>query len=465
MAKEKKVAEVLTPEEKLEQALVPVEEQPYSVPANWRWTRLGAYINFATDYVANGSFASLKENVQISKEENYALMVKTADFANGFTKSLTYTDKHGYDYLEKSVLHGGELILSNIGSIGKVFRVPFFDRPMTLASNSVMIKCYNERDYDWLYYFFLSPIGFEELLSITTGTAVLKFNKTDLKTIALPVPPLHEQRRIIDRIESLFAKLDEAKEKAQAVVDGFERRKSAILHRAFTGELTEQWRQVHSVGVDSWKQFSVDSLCYSLKYGTAKKSEKSGSVVVIRMGNLQQGEIDWSDLLYSNDKDDIEKYHLEEGDVLFNRTNSAALVGKTSIYRGEYPAIYAGYLIKLDYNHDMVIGDFLNYALNTDTAKEYCNTVKTDGVNQSNINAKKIGAYVLPVPMLDEQREIVILLQKLLAAEQQAKEAAESVLDQIDNMKKSILARAFRGELGTNDPTEESAVELLKTVL
>lgn len=229
MARAKKEA-ALTPEERLQAALVPDWEWPYKLPENWCWTRIGNYVDYVTDYVANGSFASLKANVSIFKDENYALMVKTQDFANGFTKSLTYTDKHGYDFLSKSTLHGGELILSNIGSVGKVFRVPYFDRPMTLASNSVMVKCYNSCDYDWMYYFLLSPIGFEELKSITTGTAVPKFNKTDLKTIPLPVPPLAEQQRIVDRIKSLFAKLDEAKEKAQAVMDSFETRKAAILH-------------------------------------------------------------------------------------------------------------------------------------------------------------------------------------------------------------------------------------------
>ena len=464
MARAKKEA-ALTPEDRLQAALVPDWEWPYKLPENWCWTRIGNYVDYVTDYVANGSFASLKANVSIFKDENYALMVKTQDFANGFTKSLTYTDKHGYDFLSKSTLHGGELILSNIGSVGKVFRVPYFDRPMTLASNSVMVKCYNSCDYDWMYYFLLSPIGFEELKSITTGTAVPKFNKTDLKTIPLPVPPLAEQQRIVDRIKSLFAKLDEAKEKAQAVMDSFETRKAAILHKAFTGELTAKWREEHGVGMESWKKKSVGELCISLKYGTAKKSDASGNVVVLRMGNLQQGEIDWSDLAYSNDPDDIEKYKLFPGDVLFNRTNSAALVGKTAIYRGEHPAIYAGYLIKLDYDHDKIIGDYLNYALNTLDAKKYCNSVKTDGVNQSNINAKKIGAYSFNVPSIPEQEKIVSVIQKLLSKEQQTKEAAEIVLDQIELMKKSILARAFRGELGTNDPSEESAVELLRQVI
>ena len=461
MARGKK-KESLTLEERLQAALVPDWEQPYKVPENWCWTQLGTYIDFATDYVANGSFASLKQNVAYYKEENYAILVKTQDFSNSFTEDLTYTDKHGYDFLKKSVLYGGELILSNIGSIGKVFRVPQLNKPMTLAPNSIMIKCRRETDYDLLYYYLLSPFGTEQLYSITTGTAVKKFNKTDLKTIYLPLPPLPEQQRIVDRIESLFAKLDEAKQKVQDALDSLETRKAAILHKAFTGELTARWRKEHGVGMESWITVSVSEICHSLKYGTAKKSASEGAVVVIRMGNLQDGEIDWSDLAYSNDKEDIEKYKLMPGDVLFNRTNSPALVGKTSIYRGEYPAIYAGYLIKLDYDRSRITGDYLNYSLNTISAKEYCNSVKTDGVNQSNINAKKIGAYKFAMPNIEEQTEIVRILDDLLSKEQQAKEAAEAVLDQIDLMKKSILARAFRGELGTNNPAEESAVELLK---
>ncbi len=129
------------------------------------------------------------------------------------------------------------------------------------------------------------------------------------------------------------------------------------------------------------------------------------------------------------------------------RTNSPEWVGKTSIYRGDIPAIYAGYLIKLDYIKTMLIGDYLNYMLNSPNAKEYCNSVKTDGVNQSNINAQKIGAYEIPVPSLPEQQKIVRILDTVLEKETRAKEAAQTVLDQIALLKKSILARAFRGEL------------------
>lgn len=237
----------------------------------------------------------------------------------------------------------------------------------------------------------------------------------------------------------------------------------AILHKAFIGELTAKWRKENNIDLSSWQEKTVDELCTSLKYGTSKKSNPEGSVVVLRMGNLQNGEIDWSNLMYTDDKDDIEKYLLKKGDVLFNRTNSPELVGKTSIYRGEYPAIYAGYLIKLDYGKD-IIGEYLNYMMNSTKAKHYCYTVKTDGVSQSNINAKKIGAFEILVPTIEEQQEIVNILDRLLAKYNKIKNL-EQQLEKIELLKKAILAKAFRGELGTNNPDEESAENLLKEIL
>ena len=178
------------------------------------------------------------------------------------------------------------------------------------------------------------------------------------------------------------------------------------------------------------------------------KSNPSGTIAVLRMGNLQNGEINWDDLVFSDDKDDIEKFSLSKNDVLFNRTNSAKLVGKTSIYRGEYPAIYARYIIKMDYKKDIITGEYLNYAMNTtNKAKEYCNLVKSDGVNQSNISAKKLGNFTIPIPSLPEQEEIVRILDSLLAREQLVRDKAKGLLEQIELLKKSILAKAFRGEL------------------
>lgn len=435
MAKAKKEA-VLTPEERLQAALVPDWEWPYKLPGNWCWLKLVESFDNHTD-----SKKKIKQKDYLAKGK-LAVVDQGQELIGGYTNDV-----------EKS--YSGALPIVIFGDHTRCIK--FVDFPFAQGADGVKVLRPKPFYLPKAFYYALQSVNIPNL---GYRRHFPLFNK-----FSIPLPPFAEQQRIVDRIESLFTELDEAKEKAQAVVDSFETRKAAILHKAFTGELTAKWREEHGVEMESWEKKSVGELCISLKYGTAKKSDASGNVVVLRMGNLQQGEIDWSDLAYSNDPDDIEKYKLFPGDVLFNRTNSAALVGKTAIYRGEHPAIYAGYLIKLDYDHDKIIGDYLNYALNTLDAKKYCNSVKTDGVNQSNINAKKIGAYSFNVPSIPEQEKIVSVIQKLLSKEQQAKEAAEIVLDQIELMKKSILARAFRGELGTNDPNEESAVELLKEII
>ena len=188
----------------------PVEEseQPFKIPESWEWCRVEDYTNKVTDFVASGSFATLRDNVKYYKEENYALLVKTKDFQTNFNRDLTFTDKHGYEFLANSNLFGGELILSNVGSIGKIFIVPKLNRKMSLAPNAIMVRFWNEKHRDWLYYLFQSPFGLALLYEISSATAIRKFNKTDFKKLIIPLPPLAEQHRIVEKIEALFAEID-----------------------------------------------------------------------------------------------------------------------------------------------------------------------------------------------------------------------------------------------------------------
>ena len=180
------------------------EEIPFEIPENWVWCRFEAATLYVTDYVANGSFASLRENVKTYKEENYALMVKTQDFSNDFSRGLTYTDQKGFDYLQKSRLYGGELMLSNIGaSIGKAFVIPTMNIRMTLAPNAIVVKCLDVVMTEHLRYFILSNYGQKMLSDFTAGTAMPKFSKTQLRSALIPVPPYSEQKRIIEKIKQL----------------------------------------------------------------------------------------------------------------------------------------------------------------------------------------------------------------------------------------------------------------------
>ena len=131
---------------------------------------------------------------------------------------------------------------------------------------------------------------------------------------------------------------------------------------------------------EGWAWARMISISNDLPYGTARKSTGFGNVAVIRMGNIQAGEIDYTDLVYSSDEENIRKYWLNKDDLLFNRTNSAELVGKTAIYRGNIPAIYASYLIRI---RSFINAEYLNAVMNSGYAKDYCNSIRTDGVNQS----------------------------------------------------------------------------------
>ena len=180
---------------------------PFDLPANWSWCRIENYVKLVTDFVASGSFASLRENVKYYKTPNYAILVKAQDFQYDFQKDLTYTDKHGYDFLSGSNLFGGELILSNVGSIGKVFIVPKLDVRMSLAPNSIMVKPIYENQIKWLYNLFNSEFGVQLLYSISSATAIRKFNKTSFKKLIIPIPPIEEQERIVKKIETVFNRI------------------------------------------------------------------------------------------------------------------------------------------------------------------------------------------------------------------------------------------------------------------
>ena len=217
------------------------DEIPFELPEGWEWTRLDILTTLVTDYVANGSFATLKANVRTYKEKNYALFVRTVDFANNFEKDLSYIDKESYDFLDKSRLYGGELMLSNIGaSIGKVFKIPYFDFPMSLAPNSIILKFHYNTTSDFFEYVFRSFVGQDYLQRLTAGTAMPKFNKTELKQMLVPLPTLTEQERIIAKIKELLSIVDFIESDKTDLQTTIQLTKSKILDLAIRGKLVPQ---------------------------------------------------------------------------------------------------------------------------------------------------------------------------------------------------------------------------------
>ncbi len=147
-----------------------------------------------------------------------------------------------------------------------------------------------------------------------------------------------------------------------------------------------------------WNIVPLGRLITSVEYGSSSKSATSGLVPVLRMGNLQGGKIDWNDLVYTDSPSEIRKYTLRSGDVLFNRTNTVDLVGKTSIYSGERPAIFAGYLIRINVNSALLDSRFLAFVLNAEFSRQHSAKILSVAVGQANINGQKLKTYPIPVP-------------------------------------------------------------------
>lgn len=467
MARGKK-KETLTPEERLQAALVPESEQPYKVPRNWCWVRVSSVCEFERGITFPAS-AKEKEptntNIPCLRTANVQDELEIDD--------LIYVDKAYMKGNEAKLVQKDDIIMSSANSrelVGKtsyVHDVPF---PMTFGGFVLTIRAKTIISKYLFYFLRLEFLSGHFMGESTQTTNIANINTTKLGGYALSCPPLAEQQRIVDRIESLFARLDEAKQKAQDALDSFEPRKAAILHKAFTGELTAQWRKEHGVGMKSWENLRLENLIEGgpqnglykpqTAYGTGTK--------ILRIDCFYEGAVlPWENLKrLALSKNEIEQYHLNINDIVINRVNSMAYLGKSALIR-ELPeeCVFESNMMRITLNTRMVIPEYAIKYLNSVIGVQELRKNAKQAVNQASINQQDVKNVAIKLPKLDEQAEIVRILDDLLAKEQQAKEAAEGVLEQIDLIKKAILARAFRGELGTNDPSEESAQELIKNFI
>ena len=214
---------------------------------------------------------------------------------------------------------------------------------------------------------------------------------------------------------------------------------------------------------NGWEWCNLEDIVCELKYGTSEKSLSVGKIAVLRMGNITNvGTIDYSNLVYSSNNEDIKLYSLEKDDLLFNRTNSSEWVGKTAIYKKEQPAIYAGYLIRI--KPLLISPDYLNTVMNSGYYRDWCYDVKTDAVNQSNINAQKLSQLMIPIPPLKEQERIVAEMDKWISLIDIVKNGKGDLLTVIKQAKSKILDLAIHGKLVPQDPNDEPAIELLKRI-
>lgn len=405
------------------------------------------------EYINGRAFKPIeweKEGLPIIRIQN---LTNSNNIVNRTTKS----------YEEKYFIKNGDLLFAWSASLGA-----YIWNGGDAWLNQHIFKIIPNADISkkYLYYFLLQVI--DELYSKTHGSGMVHIALKPFKSTPIPVPSLDVQKRIVERIESLFAKLDEAKENLQNVLDGFEPRKAAILHKAFTGELTVNWRKQHGVTMDSWEEKRLGEVC---KINPSKINTKNLSddleVSFFPMASLSEitGEIVAPEIrTLRKVKNGFTNF--SEGDVVFAKITPCMENGKSAIIGKLINDIGYGttefYVLRCG---EELSNKYLHYIVRSKKFRDEAKLNMTGAVGQQRVPKKYMEDYTLNLPTFSEQTEIVRIIDDLLAKEQQAKELAENALAKIDLIKKAILARAFRGELGTNNPADEPAVELLKRVL
>ena len=434
----------LTIEERLQQALVPAEEQPYEVPENWVWVRLGAVC-----------YASKEKSNDFSNEIKYIgleHLEKDKGIVGFSSADKVKSTKNAFQ--EGQILYGRLRPYLNKHDIASFSGVCSTDilvfEASVLVANVLVDK------------FFNLPFFIEYVVANSKGINLPRVSEETVLNTTFPLPPLSEQQRIVERIEELFAKLDEAKERLQEAADSFAVRKAAILHKAFTGELTKPWRRENGVSDASWEEKKLGEVGV-LERGRSKHRPRNderlfGGVYPF----IQTGDVANADMFIEKHSQTLSDFGMQQSKLFAKNTiciTIAANIGKVAIlsYDSCFPDSVVGLTTDEKNNYKYVY-----YYLSTQQ-KEL--ESKAPATAQKNINLKVLNDLDIPLPTLPEQHEIVRLIDDLLARERSAQLATEQALASIDLMKKSILARAFRGELGTNKASEASALELLKQVL
>ena len=498
----------LSIEERLEQSIVAKEEEPYKLPSNWVWTRL-----------ENIGALQTGTTPQTSKAEyfgNDIPFITPADITN---ETMIYTNR-GLSLLgkEKSRVAEKNSILQVCigGSIGKVF---YTNRDVCFNQQINSITLYKS-EYKYIYFLLKSDFFYHNLLKNSRGTATPIINKSTWGNLIIPLPPLEEQKRIVEKLDSLFEKIQKIKEIIEEVKEKTTSRREAILSKAFSGELTEKWRGENHTENARELLVKINDEKLKLWEDECKKAEDEGrkkpakpklktidemlvgaeeepyklpnNWVWTRLGDITEINPKKKILDFNDDEEisfipmkavsdetgkieemEYEKYSkLKKGytqfieeDVLFAKITPCMENGKCAIAKNLKNDIGYGttefHVLRC---YQGIINKLLHIFLRQESFRKEAKYNMTGSVGFQRVPVDFLKTALFPLPPLEEQKEIVRVLDKIFEEENRISELI-SLENKIEILEKTILDRAFRGELGTGNNDDEPAIELLKKCL
>lgn len=400
--------------------------------SNWIYLQMN---NFLRNYVQTtlGELCVLDNGVKVHGGKLPLLDVK---YLRG---------KKEAEYLDSGVVlnDGQYAILVDGENSGEVFRI---HEKGYMGSTFKRLLCPDDRLLNYLLY--ILKFNQKNFRENKKGSAIPHLDKKLFKELSINLPPLAEQGRIVAKIEELFAGIDAGVENLKAVKNQIALYRQSVLKSAFDNQTKKEML----------KNFIIE-----INYGTSEKTNDDASgIPVLRMGDIQNGKLRFNKLKYLKKITD-KKLLLQKGDLLFNRTNSAELVGKSAVFNSDFVCSFASYLIKVRFS-EKLNSDYVCFYINSPYGKAWAKTQLTQQVGQANINSQKLQALQIPVPTLAEQERIVAEIESRFERADALETAVDRALNDAEKLKQAVLKKAFSGELVPQNPDDEPASVLLDRI-
>lgn len=423
-------------------ALIPDSEIPYTIPSNWMWLRLqdiGIYSGGKTPSMANKEYWSDGSVPWITSKDMKQKYLSTSEMliSNAAAQELTI-------YPEKTVL-----FVVRSGILRRSFPVAILTQKGTINQDLKALRLYEPAMCEYVYYLLK---GFETTILFQyakDGTTVNNIVFDALLTMPIPIPPLAEQNRIVEKVQTIFALLDSIDTLQSQYQDNLATLKSKIIDAGIQGKLTEQlpedgnaeelYQQIQREKLalekagkikkskplppisdeekpfeipDNWKWVRWGALSEQIQYGYIASAKDSGRIKMVRISDIQDNKVIWGNVPYCDiDDANIDAYLLHDNDILFARTGGT--VGKSYLVENiTEKAVFAGYLIRSSYS-DKLDAKYIKIFMNSNLYwKQLQNG--TTATAQPNCNGQTLSKMVLPLPPLGEQKRIVAKLEELL---------------------------------------------------
>lgn len=435
------------------------------VPKHWEVKKMNYHCSTITDFVASGSFADLKRNVQYLEEPDYAMLIRTVDLSSNDKKQPpVYISKSSYEFLSNSNLVGGEIILPNIGAVGNVYIVPKLYKHMSLAPNAIMVKSYGKDKY--LYYYFKSKPGVDSLTLIGKSTVQDKFNKTELRSLRVLVPPVTEQVAIAAYLDTHCAKIDNLISIQQKRIALLQELKQSVITHAVTKGLNPNVEMKQSavewIGdvPKHWEVRKIKQCCnkeqYSIKtgpFGSQLKGEElmsQGDVSVYSQQNVINNDFNKIRYFVSNKKaKSLSSFYTRANDVLIT---SRGTIGKAAILQPLYPkGILHPCLIAIRLDQEVCLPEWLTMYINETDCFKTDISVNSNATTIDVIYTGTLKDIYIPIPPISEQAAIASYLDHKCATIDTSISNAQHQIDLLQEYKQSLITEVVTGKRKVTD--------------